>query len=135
MKSKLLKCLVSAAALAVAGVSANAETVLKLGSVAPSGSPWAKWITDVAAHVEEISGGELKLDLILDAQIGDEQTILRQAVKGRIEIAYVSNIPLTLLAKEMALISTPHLWDSIEQGSCAAHKHMLGYCHGTRSAA
>lgn len=110
--------------LALSPSASGAETVLKMGSVAPSGSPWGKWAAGVAAKIEEVSGGELKIDLLLDSQVGDEQTILRQAMKGRLDIAYVSNTPLTLIADEMALPSAPYLFDSVEQGSCVAHQHM-----------
>ena len=120
----LAKGLALAAGLTVTGAAAQAETVLKLASVAPSGSPWGKWVTGVAAKIEEISGGELKIDLLLDAQAGDEQTILRQTTKGRLDIAFVSNVPLTLLSQEMALPSTAFLFDSPEQGTCVVYQHL-----------
>jgi TRAP-type C4-dicarboxylate transport system substrate-binding protein len=113
-----------AACLSVSTPVANAETVLKLASVAPSGSPWGKWVTEVAAKIEEISGGELKIDLLLDAQAGDEQTILRQTARGRMDIAFVSNVPLTLLSQEMAIPSAAYLFDSPEQGTCVAYEHL-----------
>ncbi len=101
-----------------------AETTLKVASVAPSTSPWGKWLTGVATAIEEKSAGELKLELILDAQAGDEQTILRQTTRGRMDIAMVSNVPLTLLAPEMALAAAPYVFDNVEQGTCVAHDHL-----------
>lgn len=124
MKNLTLKSALMATCLSLCGFAAQAETVLKLASIAPSGSPWGKWVTGVATKIEEISGGELKIELLLDGQAGDEQTILRQTVKGRIDIAFVSNVPLTLLAQEMAIPSSAFLFDSVEQGSCVAHQHL-----------
>lgn len=66
----------------------------------------------------------MKLELLLDARAGDEQTILRQTTRGRLDIAYVSNAPLTLLAPEIGLAAAPFLFDSVEQGTCVAHNHM-----------
>lgn len=124
MKITVLKRLMLIACLAGVAAPAAAETVLKLASVAPSGSPWGKWATGVAAKIEEASGGELRIDLLLDAQAGDEQTILRQTAKGRLDIAFVSNVPLTLLSQEMAVPSAPYLFDSAEQGTCVAYEHL-----------
>jgi TRAP-type C4-dicarboxylate transport system substrate-binding protein len=117
---------ISAVAVTAFGLAlpAAAETVLKLGSVAPSGSPWGKWVTGIAASIEEQSQGALKIDLLLDAQAGDEQTILRQTTKGRLDIAFVSNVPLTLLAQEMAIPSAPYLFDSAAQGTCVTYEHL-----------
>lgn len=124
MKISVFKPFVVAVGVAVCAIPASAETVLKMASVAPSTSPWGKWATEVAAKIEEASAGELKIDLLLDAQAGDEQTIIRQTAKGRLDIAFVSNTPLTLLSGEMALPSAPFLFDSVEQGTCVAHQHM-----------
>lgn len=105
---------------------AMSETVLKMASVAPSTSPWGKWAQGVADKVAEASGGELKIDLLFDAQTGDEQTILRQTAKGRLDIAFVSNVPLTLLSKEMAIPSAAYMFESPEQGTCVAYEHLKG---------
>lgn len=126
MKTKIMHGIAVSAALTLAALPASAETILKLGSVAPSGSPWGKWVTGVAAKIEEVSGGELKIDLLLDAQAGDEQTILRQTAKGRLDIAFVSNVPLTLLSQEMAIPSAAYLFDSPEQGTCVTYEHLSG---------
>lgn len=124
MKKSMLKGLALACGLAAISAPAVAETVLKLGSVAPSGSPWGKWATGVAAKIEEVSGGALKIELLLDAQAGDEQTVLRQTAKGRLDIAFVSNVPLTLLSQEMAIPSAAYLFDSPEQGTCVTYEHL-----------
>lgn len=130
MKKTTFKGLALAAFLVSITAPVAAETVLKLASVAPSGSPWGKWATGVAAKIEEISGGELKIQLLLDAQAGDEQTILRQTTKGRMDIAFVSNVPLTLLSQEMAIPSAAYLFDSPEQGTCVTYEHLSGTLGG-----
>lgn len=114
------------AAIAMTASAAQAETVLKMGSVVPTGSPFGVWVTGVAEQIEQESGGALKIDLLLDGQAGDEQTVLRQTTRGRLDLAFVSNFPLSILSEEMALPSTPYLFDSTEQGSCVAHQHMAG---------
>ena len=113
-----------ALALGVMSSAALAETTLKLATVAPLSSPWGQWAQGVAQKIEEVSGGEMKIEVIGDAQLGDEQTILRQGMKGRVDLVLVSNIPLSLIGQEMDLVSSPFLYDSIEQGSCVAFNHL-----------
>jgi TRAP-type C4-dicarboxylate transport system substrate-binding protein len=102
----------------------SAETTLRMATVAPTSSPWGQWALGVAEKIEAASNGQLKLQFIGDAKLGDEQTILRQGMKGRVDIAMVSNIPLTLIGQEIDLLSTPFLFDSVEQGTCVATQHM-----------
>lgn len=45
-------------------------------------------------------------------------------MKGRIDIAMVSNIPLTLVGQEMDIFATPFLFVSVAQGTCVAQSHM-----------
>lgn len=123
MKIKKLTAAVGLA-LGLSAAAVSAETVLRLGSVAPTASPWGAWITNVAAEVEKVSGGELKLQLMLDGQIGDEVTMTRQAMRGRLDMIYVSNDPLAVIMPEMELISIPYFFDSAEQGSCVQHEHL-----------
>ncbi|WP_319825413.1 TRAP transporter substrate-binding protein DctP [Thalassovita sp.] len=118
------KCLAVAAGIVLAPFAASAETVLKMASVAPAGSPWGKWAEAVSAKLTEVSGGELKIDMLFDAQAGDEQTILRQTMKGRLDIAFVSNVPMTLISDALAVPSAAYLFDSAEQGTCVAHRHL-----------
>ena len=119
-----MRSLALAASIACLGAAAQAETVLKLASVAPSTSPRGKWVAGVARQIEEKSGGEPELQLLLDARAGDEQTIVRQTTRGRIDIAYVSNTPLAILSAEIALATSPYLFDSVDEGTCVGHKHM-----------
>lgn len=62
--------------------------------------------------------------MLFDAQAGDEQTILRQTMKGRLDIAFASNVPMTLISEALALPSSAYLFDSTEQGTCVAHQHL-----------
>lgn len=113
-----------ALALGTFGAAAQAETTLKLATVAPLTSPWGQWAQGVADQIAEDSGGELIIEIIGDAQLGDEQTILRQGMKGRVDLVMVSNIPMSLIGQELDLVSSPFLYDSTEQGTCVAFNHL-----------
>lgn len=123
MKSKFYAA-IAAAIMSTSAVTVQAETVLRVGSVAPTASPWGQWINGVAEHLAEVSGGELTMNLLLDGQIGDELTMVRQAQRGRLDMVFVSNDPIAVLIPQMDLISSPFLFDSIDQGTCVMHDHL-----------
>lgn len=125
LKTKSISVLLGLA-LGASATFAQAETVLRLGSVAPTASPWGAWITKVAEQLETVSGGKMKMNLLLDGQIGDEVTMVRQATKGRLDMIYVTNDPLSVIMPEMEIMSAPYFFDSVDQGSCVMHKHLAG---------
>lgn len=98
---------------------------LTWGSIAPSKSPWGAWALKVKEQLETASGGKLKINLLLDAQAGDEQAMVGQTARGRLDMTMVSNTALSLLSKEVGLTSAPFLWDSDAQGTCANQKHLI----------
>lgn len=121
LRKLALGCAMAIGAFASA---AQAETTLKLATVAPLSSPWGQWAQGVADQIAEISEGQLIIEVIGDAQLGDEQTIIRQGMKGRVDLVMVSNIPLSLIGQELDLTSSAFLYDSVDQGSCVAFEHM-----------
>jgi len=125
MKTKLISAALGVA-MAFGASAAQSQTELRLGSVAPTKSPWGAWITQVAAEIEKVSGGKMTLNLLLDGQIGDEVTMVRQAQKGRLDLVYVSNDPISVIMPEMEFISSPYFFDSVEQGTCVQHEHLAG---------
>lgn len=122
---RLAACVaVALGALWLSPRSARAETVLRLASPAPTGSIWGQWAQDTADEIERASDGALRIELLLDSSAGNEPTILRQTARGRLDIAFVSNVPLTVLARELALPSTAYLFDSPQQGTCVTYRHL-----------
>ena len=104
--------------------AAQAQTELRLGTAAPSMSPWGVWVQDVADEIEAISGGALRIRVIGDAALGGEKTLLRQGMKGRLDMIMISNVYLSLIEQEMDLVSSPFLFDTTAQGSCVAVHHL-----------
>jgi len=121
MKNRLLK-LLAAVLLAAAYTLPAASRELTVASVAPVGSPWAKWIGSVKTKIETISAGKLTLKLVMAGQAGTEQDTIKQVARGRLDIAMVSTAPLSLLVKEVTLANAPFLWQSVKQGTCAINR-------------
>lgn len=115
--------------------SAEAQTELRLGTAAPSNSPWVNWAQDVAEEIEEISHGELRIKVIGDAALGGEKTLLRQGMKGRLDMIMISNVYLSLVQEDLDLVSSPFLFDSPVQGSCVAFEHLTSILRSSMEAA
>ena len=123
MGSKLLTaCLtgVLAANLAVA-----AEPVeLKYATVAPESTPWGAHFGKSSQAAEEASDGSLKIEMFYSSQLGDEPTVVRQVVRGRIDIAGQSNTATALVVPEFALLAAPFLFKDAEQSDCVFDNHV-----------
>ncbi len=105
-------------------VAAQAQTELRLGTAAPGASPWGVWVQDVTDEVEKASDGALRIRVIGDAALGGEKTLLRQGMKGRLDMIMISNVYLSLIEQEIDLVSSPFLFDTTAQGSCVTVNHL-----------
>lgn len=121
---KTAKILSVVSMIALTTGPAASETVLRLASVVPSTSPWGVWLQQVSDKVAADTGGDLTIELVLDAQAGDEDTILRQTVRGRYDLALLSNNPMTTISQAMAVTSAPYNFASADEGSCVVHEHL-----------
>lgn len=113
-----------AAMLSMSLAAAADAGALRLGTAAPEGSPWGKFLAGFAAKTAELSGGELTITPFWSQELGDEQTMVRQAARGRVDIVAVSNTAISLLVPEYSLMSAPYIFDSPEQADCVYDKHM-----------
>ena len=126
MKVRNISAALGAAALSLVISAGPAEAVkeLRVATAAPQQTPWGKWFDSVAKKVGEASGGKLKLNTFYSSQLGDEQSVIRQVVRGRIDIAGQSNTATSLVLPEFALLAAPYLWDSPEHADCVFDKYV-----------
>jgi TRAP-type C4-dicarboxylate transport system substrate-binding protein len=80
---------------------------VKLGTVAPEGSPWHDALQEMGAAWQEISGGEVKLRIYPGGVAGDEPDLLRKIRIGQLHAAALSKAGLYALAPDIDLISWP----------------------------
>jgi TRAP-type C4-dicarboxylate transport system substrate-binding protein len=76
----------AALALLTAPATAQAETVIKCGSVAPEGTPWEEWLKDVKKRVEAEGAGELKMKVYLGGKLGGEKEMIEDTKAGRLQM-------------------------------------------------
>ena len=101
-------------------VSTPAEAkkyVLKFGTVAPEGTPWAKQLKAIKKRIQKQSKGQIKVKLFLGGVLGGEVEMVRALRRGRIQgfggstasVAEGARIP------QLMLLELPFLFNSFKE--------------------
>jgi TRAP-type C4-dicarboxylate transport system substrate-binding protein len=90
------------------GASASALT-LKLGSLAPSGSPWELGLKRLAADWERISGGTVTVKIYAGGVAGDEPDMVRKMRIGTLNAALITVTGLQGIFNGIKSLSYPLL--------------------------
>jgi len=106
---------VSAAALVVAAAPACAETILKLGHFGPGPDPFSKSVEAFAAQVEELSGGDLKIQIFPAGQLGNEKQQISALQGGLQELLITSTTNLSNMQPAFSLLDLPFAFSSHAQ--------------------
>lgn len=128
------------------GAAAEAKE-LRLGTITPDNTIWAKQAQGFVAKVEELSGGDLTISYFGNAELGTMADTMKMTLTGRLDM-WLGAVPaLGAVVPEMSLLSLPYVFDSPTQAGCAVPKildrsreaagkkfHLLGFSAvGTQS--
>ncbi len=99
------------AALAVLGLglatpSVSAQTI-KLGTLAPKGSPWYDILQDMTLAWSDASGGGVKARIYPGGAIGDETDMIRKMLIGQIQGAVLTSEGLARIVPELRVLQLP----------------------------
>lgn len=108
-----------AAAITAAGLAfatpAFAETTLRIGTVLAPDDPMGQGLDKFATEVEEATGGEVKVEVFHNSQLGDTTEMLDQARAGA-NVGTVTDVArLSSFVPSLAIMSAPFLFDTYEQ--------------------
>ncbi len=93
--------------------AASAATVLKIGTVAPPNSPWAKGLKQWAADVAADTNGELQLDFLWNGVAGDDVLMVQKMRSGQLDGAAVTAAGLAQTGvTDILLFQLPGLFTS-----------------------
>ena len=106
MKRSLSAAIILAVLLPLVSISAQ---TIKLGSVAPSGSPWDHALRELAADWNRISGGRVRLKVYMGGIVGDEPDMLRKMRIGQLQAAALTALGLNYVSPEILVLSVPFL--------------------------
>ncbi len=110
MKHRLAAAL--AVALAVAAASPSAARPVKLGTLAPQGSPWYNAIRDMAEEWKAATGGKVTVRIYPGGAIGDEPDMVRKMRIGQLDAAALSGVGLSRIAQEIQALQMPMMFRS-----------------------
>jgi len=115
MKWLHFKAAVASAAMLFAAQSANAETVLKLGTVGFKGMPIGDAIDQaLIPTLEEVSGGKMTIEPHYRKSLCSEQTCGEQANQGLLALWTSSTANFGNFGTALAIFDLPYIFKSIE---------------------
>ncbi len=94
-----------------AALPASAQ-VIKLGTIAPEGSPWLDAIRDMAGEWKAATGGKVEFRIYPGGVVGDDPDMVRKLRIGQLQAAALSNTGLYDIAHEMQALQMPMMLTS-----------------------
>lgn len=92
--------------LAAASVPATAQTI-KLGTLAPGGSPWHDILRDMADDWKRASGGRIRFQIYLNGVAGDESDMVRKMRIGLMHAAVMTGGGLSDIVPAIRALQLP----------------------------
>ena len=107
--NRILATLLAVSVLTGFALPAPAQTI-KLGTLAPEGSPWHKIIRDMAEAWKEASGGKIKVRIYAGGVVGDEPDMVRKMRVGQLHAAALTGAGLSRIAPEIQALQMPMMF-------------------------
>ncbi len=98
--------------LAVCLTAPALATTVKLGTLAPKGSPWHKALEDMAAQWTKISQGKVRVRIYPGGIAGDEPDMVRKMRIGQLHAAALTGGGLTRISQEIEALQMPMMFRS-----------------------
>lgn len=96
------------------GPGALAETTLRIGTVLAPDDPMGQGLEKFAAEVAEATGGEVRVEVFHNSQLGDTTEMLDQARAGAAVGTVTDVARLSEFVPSLAIMSAPFLFDTYE---------------------
>lgn len=91
------------------------KIVIKMATMAPTGSPWYEIIEEMGAKWAKASDGQIDLRLYPGGIVGDEGAIIRKMRIGQLQAGLITNTGLAAVNPAINVLVIPLLIDSDEQ--------------------
>jgi len=104
----------AAAATLLATANGLAQT-LKVGTLAPEGSPWHDLLVDIGEKWKVDSGGRVTLHIYPGGVTGDEPDMIRKMRVGQLQAAALTGAGLALIAPEVQALQMPMMFASYDE--------------------
>lgn len=108
---RLAVMLLPVCALLLTPVAAPAQTI-KLGTLAPEGSPWYNAFRDIATAWQNVSGSTIQFRIYAGGVAGDEPDMVRKMRIGQLHAAALSGAGLQEIIPEIQALQMPMMFRS-----------------------
>jgi TRAP-type C4-dicarboxylate transport system substrate-binding protein len=95
--------------------TAQAQVVVKLGTVAPEGSIWHDVLLETRQQWREISNAEVELRIYAGGVLGGEDEMIRKMQRRSLDALAISSSGLPLIDSVVDCLNLPLLFESYEQ--------------------
>ncbi|MDH5287257.1 MAG: TRAP transporter substrate-binding protein DctP [Betaproteobacteria bacterium] len=99
----------------VIATAAEAQVVVKLGTIAPEGSVWGDALQRVARSWKEASGGKVELRIFAGGVLGGEDELVRKLQRRVIDAVTLSGSGLPTLERSFNCLNMPLLFESSDE--------------------
>jgi len=100
-------------------VTAQDQVRMRIATVAPEGTPWEKQLRRLKTHIEEESGGRIRVQMFMGGSLGGEKALVRRTAQGSVQAFGGSTAALGTLVRELNVIESPYLFDSTSDADAA----------------
>jgi len=111
--SSFFAALVVAAVVGAVPAAADEPVLIKMGSVAPEGTPWADWLDTVRKRIDKENAGKVKTKVFLSGKLGGEREMIDDVKKGTLQLFGGSiGAIASVHAPELAAFELPFIFES-----------------------
>jgi TRAP-type C4-dicarboxylate transport system substrate-binding protein len=101
--------------VAALGAAPAGATEIKMATLAPKGSAWAKIMEKGAAQVKEKTAGRVEIKYFFSGQQGDEREVVRKMKLGQLDGAAVTAVGMGLIKPDVRVLELPFLFENDKQ--------------------
>ncbi len=101
--------------LVLAACSTAQPLLIKMGTVAPEGSPWHQILQQMGQQWQKISGGKVTLRIYPGGVLGDEPDMITKMRIGQLQAVALSGSGLSRLEPAVACFHIPMMIESYEE--------------------
>ena len=94
---------------------AGPPIVIKVGTLAPEGTPWYEVIQEVGAKWKKASGGRITLTIFGGGVQGDEADMIRKMRYNQLQMGAFTSVGLDTITKEMSALWIPLLFQNYDE--------------------
>ena len=91
------------------------QTVIKLGTLAPAGSPWHQVLQRMGQQWRNGSGGQVLLNIFPGGNLGDEPDMVNKMRIGQIQAVALSGAGMSQIEPGVACLQIPMMFQSYEE--------------------